>query len=105
MDNSGNLSALPLNAAPQNPSLLNWTFHHVGIITPQLEETLAFYQRVAGYTEHVSIYDPLQDAKISLLHKHDSPIIELIQPSSKTSPSAGWIKRIQAGPYHTCYLM
>ena len=81
----------------------NWRFHHVGVITSNLSETVTFYSDVLAYSVSQTFEDPIQEANIVLLHAPHSPMIEVICPTSPTSPAAGWIKRIQAGPYHTCY--
>jgi methylmalonyl-CoA/ethylmalonyl-CoA epimerase len=83
--------------------MTDWIFHHVGVVTPDVQESIAFYETVAGYKESLRVDDPIQDATIVILTKEGSPLVELIAPLSAASPAAGWLKRIQAGPYHTCY--
>ncbi len=85
--------------------MTDWQFHHVGVVTSDLAESIRFYTEVIGCTQYLRIDDMFQDATIVLLAKQDSPIIELISPLSSSSPAAGWLKRIQAGPYHTCYVV
>ena len=77
-------------------------FHHVGVITENLGDSVDLYGSL-GYSESVVYSDPLQKARIVLMQKQHDPVIELISPDSPDSPAASWIKRIQAGPYHTCY--
>lgn len=77
-------------------------FHHVGVVTKDLDNSSAVYQQL-GYKEVIRVEDPLQDAIICLLESPFSPLIELISPLSAESHIHSWIKRISAGPYHTCY--
>jgi methylmalonyl-CoA/ethylmalonyl-CoA epimerase len=77
-------------------------FHHVGVISSDIKSTILFYTSL-GYKEVLTVEDPIQMAKIVLLEAADGPIIELISPLNEKSPAFPWIKRINAGPYHTCY--
>jgi methylmalonyl-CoA/ethylmalonyl-CoA epimerase len=77
-------------------------FHHVGVITGSLEESMTLYASL-GYSSSVIYTDPAQKARIVLMQRESEPIVELITPESSDSPAASWIQRIQAGPYHTCY--
>ena len=78
------------------------TFHHVGVITSDIPGTTSFYQEL-GYQQLLSVVDPIQKAKIVLLHSLKGPMIELVSPLSEECPAFSWIKKIIAGPYHTCY--
>lgn len=77
-------------------------FHHVGVITGRLEESITLYTSL-GYSASVVHADPTQKALIVLMQRGQEPLIELITPDSSDSPVASWIQRIQAGPFHTCY--
>jgi methylmalonyl-CoA/ethylmalonyl-CoA epimerase len=76
--------------------------HHIGVITSNLEGSMHFYTSL-GYTASTIYTDPMQKARIMLLHRAHEPLIELIAPDSPESPAASWIQRIEVGPYHTCY--
>jgi len=76
-------------------------FHHTGIVTAHLEESIAFYKRL-GFESSECHVDPIQDVTIALLTK-DTSSIELISPNSPNSPASKWIERIQAGAYHVCF--
>lgn len=78
------------------------TFHHVGVITSDIPGTTSFYREL-GYEQLLSVDDPIQQAKIVLLSSPNGPMIELVSPTSEESPAFSWIKKIIAGPYHTCY--
>jgi methylmalonyl-CoA/ethylmalonyl-CoA epimerase len=77
-------------------------FHHVGIVTRELAASARFYVSI-GYTASARFDDPLQKVAIVLMNREGSPMIELIFPTDQTSPAMGWLKRVKAGPYHTCY--
>lgn len=77
-------------------------FHHVGVITGNLEESITLYESLR-YSSSVIFADPAQKARIVLMERGNEPIVELIAPDSSDSPAASWVQRIKAGPYHTCY--
>jgi len=77
-------------------------FHHVGVVTPDLAGAAALY-RSLGYEASAEVLDPIQKARIVLLSRAQGPIVELLAPSEEASPLSGWLRRIQAGAYHTCY--
>lgn len=77
-------------------------FHHVGVVTRELDASVHFYTAL-GYEPSPRYEDPVQKAAIVLMHRADSPIVELISPLGPESAAFGWLKRIKAGPYHTCY--
>ncbi len=78
------------------------TFHHVGVVTRDLESTARVY-RALGYTASERYEDPLQGVAIVFMRREDSPLVELVSPLHAESPAHGWLKRTKAGPYHTCY--
>lgn len=80
-------------------------FHHVGMVTPDVEACAALY-RALGYETSETFHDPLQKAAIVLCsrpHHAAEPLVELVAPEDPSSPVAGWLKRLRAGAYHTCY--
>jgi methylmalonyl-CoA/ethylmalonyl-CoA epimerase len=77
-------------------------FHHVGVVTPDVEACAALY-RSLGYETSETFHDPLQKAAIVLCTRPGDPMVELVAPADPSSPAAGWLKRIRAGAYHTCY--
>jgi methylmalonyl-CoA/ethylmalonyl-CoA epimerase len=78
------------------------SFHHVGVVTKDLIASKAFYERL-GYEASKQYDDPVQKVSIIFMRREAPPLIELIVPTQADSPAAGWLKRIKAGPYHTCY--
>lgn len=78
------------------------SFHHVGVVTPDLAACASVYAGL-GYQVSRVILDPVQQVQIVLCTRSGEPMIELITPSAPESPASGWLKRMKAGPYHTCY--
>jgi len=76
--------------------------HHVGVITGNLEGSMSFYTSL-GYAASAIYADPMQKARIVLMHRAHEPLVELITPDNPDSPAASWIQRIAVGPYHICY--
>jgi methylmalonyl-CoA/ethylmalonyl-CoA epimerase len=79
-------------------------FHHVGVVTRELDASVKLYVAL-GYEASPIYEDPVQKARIVLMRRDGSPMIELIFPLAADSAAAGWLKRIKAGPYHTCYVV
>ena len=77
-------------------------FHHIGVVTKELRACADFYVRL-GYVASAVIDDPIQKVSIVLCTRDGHPMIELVSPTSEESPASGWLTRIKAGPYHTCY--
>jgi len=82
--------------------LTNLVFHHVAVITPDIEMTSTLYQKM-GYNSSAIIEDPIQDVQIILLSKDNHPLIELIQPQKETSHGQSLLKKNGVTPYHFCY--
>ncbi len=85
-----------------DPRLAPFRFHHVGLVTPDALAASALY-RDLGYETSEVFVDPIQQASIVLCTTPDGPMVELIAPAGAGSPAAGWLKRLRAGAYHTCY--
>ncbi|MBI3543820.1 MAG: VOC family protein [Deltaproteobacteria bacterium] len=77
-------------------------FHHVGVITDELDAAVEFY-RGLGYAPGPTYADDVQKLTIIFVEKAGSPLIELIRPLGDESPARDWIGRITAGAYHTAY--
>lgn len=82
--------------------MIECKFHHVGVVTADVAASREFYAAL-GYTASQDYDDPYQQATIVLLRAKHGPIVELVKPNNLQSPAAGWVDRIKAGPYHTCY--
>lgn len=81
---------------------ISFLFHHVGVVSGHLDQSVSFYATL-GYRASATFSDPIQKAEIVLLDRQHAPMIELIHPIATDSPASGWLKRIQGGPYHTCF--
>jgi methylmalonyl-CoA/ethylmalonyl-CoA epimerase len=80
----------------------NFIFHHLGIATRNIEKCAEIYCSL-GYTKSEIKIESSQKVKICFLHKHETPVMELVEPLSKNSPISRIIQASGTTPYHTCY--
>jgi methylmalonyl-CoA/ethylmalonyl-CoA epimerase len=84
--------------------------NHVGVATPDLEASTAFYRDVMGVTDITEPFDmPSQGVKVCFVNTpgengtHGTQI-ELLQPLDENSPVAGFMKKNPlGGQHHICY--
>ncbi|NIJ08594.1 methylmalonyl-CoA/ethylmalonyl-CoA epimerase [Sphingomonas vulcanisoli] len=84
--------------------------NHIGIATPSLEASIAYYREVMGATKVHAPFDlPAQGVKVCFV---DTPgengsagtQIELIEPYDETSTITGFLAKNPAGgQHHMCY--
>ena len=84
--------------------------NHIGIATPSIADSIAFYRDVMGATQICEPFDlPEQGVKVCFV---DTPTdsgmngtqIELIEPLGENSSILGFIaKNPQGGQHHMCY--
>lgn len=80
--------------------------NHIGIVTPSIADSVAFWRDVMGASEIGVPFDlPEQGVKVCFV---DTPAggtqIELIEPLSDASPIAGFLKTNPAGgQHHVCF--
>ncbi|MEO1045004.1 MAG: methylmalonyl-CoA epimerase [Pseudomonadota bacterium] len=84
--------------------------NHVGVATPSIPDSIAFYRDVMGATEIHEPFDmPAQGVKVCFV---DTPgqdggrgtQIELIEPLGEDSPIHGFLKtNPKGGQHHMCY--
>ncbi len=84
--------------------------NHIGIATPSIEASIAYYRDVMGATHIHEPFDlPAQGVKVCFV---DTPgqngttgtQIELIEPLGETSPIHGFLAKNPAGgQHHMCY--
>ena len=78
--------------------------NHVGIATPSIEKSVAYYRDVMGATLTHEPFDlPAQGVKVCFV---DTPTaqIELIEPYDETSPIVGFLaKNPKGGQHHVCF--
>ena len=84
--------------------------NHIGVATPSLEKSIAYYRDVMGATKIHEPFDlPAQGVKVCFV---DTPgedgtsgtQIELIEPYGESSPIHGFLAKNPAGgQHHMCY--
>jgi methylmalonyl-CoA/ethylmalonyl-CoA epimerase len=80
-------------------------FSHIGIAVPNIEEALAVYQSIFGYTVRSGPFvDPIQKASVCFITSgNDGDVrIELVAPAGDNS-SVNKLLRRGIGTYHLCY--
>ena len=88
--------------------------NHVGVATPDLQASIAFYRDVMGATDITEPFDmPSQGVKVCFVNtpgENGTPgtsggtQIELLQPLSEDSPVSGFLaKNPLGGQHHICY--
>ena len=75
-------------------------FHHIGIATKDIDETLVYIKNVYKNIDTISdiIYDKLQDASLCMVTLKDGINIELVSGNQVN----GYIKK-RISLYHTCW--
>jgi methylmalonyl-CoA/ethylmalonyl-CoA epimerase len=84
--------------------------NHVGVATPDLEASIAFYRDAMGALDITEPFDmPSQGVKVCFVNTpgengtHGTQI-ELLQPLDENSPVAGFMKKNPlGGQHHICY--
>ncbi len=84
--------------------------NHVGVATPSIEQSVAFYRDVMGATKIHEPFDmPSQGVKVCFVdtpgeNGTEGTQIELIEPLGEDSPIHGFIaKNPFGGQHHMCY--
>lgn len=81
------------------------TFHHVGCIVTDIEESAQFYEQQLNMERYANIiHDPIQRVDLLFLRDKNFPqfVIELIKPVYEDSPSAQWLRKGNT-LQHFCY--
>ncbi len=78
--------------------------NHIGVATPSIEASVAFYRDVMGATTIHEPFDmPSQGVKVCFVDAPNAQI-ELIEPLGETSPIHGFLAKNPAGgQHHVCY--
>ena len=78
--------------------------NHVGVATPSIEKSIAFYRDVMGAEVIREPFDlPAQKVKVCFVDAPNTQV-ELIQPLDDKSPIAGFIAKNPAGgQHHLCF--
>jgi len=84
--------------------------NHVGVVTPSIDASIAFYRDVMGATTIHQPFDlPAQGVKVCFVdtpgeHGTAGTQIELIEPLGETSPIRAFLEKNPAGgQHHVCY--
>ncbi len=84
--------------------------NHIGVATPSLEASIAYYRDVMGATKIHEPFDlPAQGVKVCFVdtpgqNGTEGTQIELIEPLGENSPIHGFIAKNPAGgQHHMCY--
>jgi methylmalonyl-CoA/ethylmalonyl-CoA epimerase len=84
--------------------------NHVGVATPSIAQSIAFYRDVLGAERLCEPFDmPAQGVRVCFVETpgHEGTVgtqIELIEPLGENSPLAGFLaKNPQGGQHHLCY--
>lgn len=78
------------------------TFHHFGLGVRDFAPAVNFYRNL-GYECPDPIVDPLQEVELILCTRPGHPSVEMVKPSSESSPVFSYLKRANEMIYHTCY--
>lgn len=78
--------------------------NHVGVATPSIEDSVAFWRDVMGAVRiHDSFDMPSQGVKVCFVDTPNTQI-ELIEPLGEDSPIAGFLKANPlGGQHHLCF--
>ena len=80
--------------------------HHIGIVLASIDAEISSYEKTLNLrVMNGPFIDPLQEAKVIFLSRRQAsePAIELVEPTSETSPVASFLKR-GGGMHHVCYV-
>jgi len=79
--------------------------HHVGIVLASIDTVVSSYETSLNLRVVSGPFiDPLQEARVIFLSRGQpgEAAIELVEPTSETSPVASFLKR-GGGMHHVCY--
>ncbi len=78
--------------------------NHIGVATPSIADSIAFYRNVMGATRIHAPFDlPAQGVKVCFVDTPNTQI-ELIEPLGAESPIHGFLAKNPAGgQHHLCY--
>jgi methylmalonyl-CoA/ethylmalonyl-CoA epimerase len=78
--------------------------NHVGVATPSIDASIAFYRQVMGATAIGEAFDlPAQGVRVCFVDTPNTQI-ELIEPLGDASPIRAFIEKYPAGgQHHLCY--
>ncbi len=75
--------------------------NHVGVATPSIEASIAFWRDVMGATQICEPFDmPAQGVRVCFVDTPGSAQIELIEPLGESSPIAAFLAKNPLGGQH-----
>ena len=80
--------------------------NHIGVATPSIADSVAYYREVMGATQVTEPFDmPSQGVKVCFVDTPNGGTqIELIEPLSEASPIHGFLaKNPLGGQHHVCF--
>ncbi|MDF1545193.1 MAG: VOC family protein [bacterium] len=76
---------------------------HIGIVVKDINKGIAHWEKIFGYQQMTEIVlNTRQKVRVVFLHKPDSQMIKLIEPSDETSPIYAFSKK-GGGLHHLCF--
>jgi len=82
-----------------------FNFHHVGYVVKELAEPTQQFS-LLGYNFIGQYNDDVQDIRINILEKKNSPIIELILPMTRSHSLNKFLGEGESSsPYHIAYMV
>jgi methylmalonyl-CoA/ethylmalonyl-CoA epimerase len=76
---------------------------HVGIVVKSLDRGIAIWETVFGYSRLTEpVENSRQMVRVVFLHKKDSVLIKLVEPTDPASPAFGMASR-GGGLHHLCF--
>ena len=80
------------------------TFHHVGLVVPNIGVYVGQWERALGCTATAVIEQPEIEARVCLLSPERGSSIELVEPMSSNSAVASFLERNRfGGLHHMCW--
>lgn len=83
----------------------NGTLHHLGFVVAAISAVAQeFAFSISAQWDGEITHDPIQRVRVTFLNPLDarSPVYELIEPASETSPVSNFLKK-RGGLHHVCY--
>lgn len=79
---------------------MNFRIHHIGYVVDDID---SYASGFPGAVHENTVFDPLQDAKLSVFTVGEGARLEFIQPSGPNSLTWGFLQRSGPGLHHICY--
>lgn len=78
--------------------------HHIGIVVPDIKAASPWWEQTCRFHKISDIIsDPIQDVRVQFFRADDGFCVELIEPSSESSPVFRFLNKQGGGLYHQCF--